>query len=152
MSQETFFLLVFARMCISTISIFVMLIVLVKFRKVQKAAWNDRRLANFNYRQRGFTQAMLFSCCFTFAFLVLPNVAAYCTKLLKAENADLYNAYLKLVSYTSTLDILVIMLYRQGDIAAEVLQRFPFLLSFRILLQPLMKSKVKIVEPKRAGE
>ncbi|VBB34886.1 unnamed protein product, partial [Acanthocheilonema viteae] len=86
------------------------------------------------------------------AFLVLPNVAAYCTKLLKAENADLYNAYLKLVSYTSTLDILVIMLYRQGDIAAEVLQRFPFLLSFRILLQPLMKSKVKIVEPKRAGE
>ncbi|EJW87941.1 hypothetical protein WUBG_01149 [Wuchereria bancrofti] len=63
------------------------------------------------------------------------------------ENADLYNSYLKLISYTSTLDFLIIMLYRQQDISAEVLQRFPFLHCFRILFQPLLKPEVKIIEP-----
>uniref|UniRef100_A0A0R3RKF1 Uncharacterized protein n=1 Tax=Elaeophora elaphi TaxID=1147741 RepID=A0A0R3RKF1_9BILA len=71
-------------------------------------------------------------------------MAAYCTKLLEMENANLYNAYLKLVSYTSTLDILIIMLYRQKDITAEVLHRFPFLFCFRILLQPLLKPKYAV--------
>ncbi|KAK6113857.1 putative integral membrane protein [Brugia pahangi] len=147
MSRRTLFVLLFARMFISTMSIFVMLVVLMKFRQVQKTVRVDRRLANFNTRQRGFTQAMLFSCCFTFAFFVLPNVTTYCTKLFEMENADLYNSYLKLISYTSTLDFLVIMLYRQQDISAEVLQRFPFLHSFRILFQPLLKPEVKIIEP-----
>uniref|UniRef100_A0A8R1Y3T1 G-protein coupled receptors family 1 profile domain-containing protein n=1 Tax=Onchocerca volvulus TaxID=6282 RepID=A0A8R1Y3T1_ONCVO len=147
-SRETFFLLLFVRMCISTTSIFVMLVVLFKFRRqVQKFTWNDHRLANFHSRQRGFTQAMLFCCCFTFGFFILPNVAMFCFKLLKMENASLYNVYLKLISYTSTLDILVIMLYRQEDITAEVMRRFPFLHSFRILFQRVLKPKVNIVEP-----
>nr|CRZ24248.1 Bm9890 [Brugia malayi] len=151
MSRRTLFVLLFARMFISTMSILVMLVVLMKFRQVQKTVRVDRRLANFNTRQRGFTQAMLFSCCFTFAFFVLPNVTTYCTKLFEMENADLYNSYLKLISYTSTLDFLVIMLYRQQDISAEVLQRFPFLHSFRILFQPLLKPEVKIIEPNQTN-
>ncbi|EFO16122.1 hypothetical protein LOAG_12386 [Loa loa] len=151
MSRHTFFLLLFVRMCTSTLSILVMLVVLVRFRQVQETVKVNRRMANFNSRQQGFTQAMLFSCCFTFALFVVPNMASYCIKLLDVKNADLYNTYLKLVSYTSTLDILVIMLHRQQDITTEVLQRFPFLLSFRICLQSLLKPKVKVIQSNPAN-
>ncbi|VDN06922.1 unnamed protein product [Thelazia callipaeda] len=148
MARETYFLLLFTRMFTSTLSIVVMLIVLVKLRlQIKKIAWNDNRLNNFTLRQRGYTKAMLFSCLFTFTFFIIPNVIAYCAKAFNFFNADLYNSYLKLISYTCTLDILVIMLYRQNDIMSETLSRYPFLSRFLVLFQFKQKVTVKIIIP-----